>query len=131
MDRGGNAGVEIWNPKEMIYWRRADCVNAVRLSTIFSKLQFVGCIKKIKNIKGMLQGKIKTENLFDSGTFVLCLDHTNMCTDILADNCTNIVANICMDMLANISCIFVNYHSGLEEGFLSLRFCPAGKGYGQ
>ena len=50
----------------------------------------------------------KTENLFDSGTFVLCLDHTNMCTDILADNCTNIVANICLDMLANISCIFVN-----------------------
>ena len=60
--------------------------------------------------------RIKTENLFDSGTFVLCLYHTNMCSDILADNCTNIVANICMDMLANISCIFVNYHSGLEEG---------------
>ena len=39
-----------------------------------------------------------------------------MCSDILADNCTNIVANICMDMLANISCIFVNYYSGLEEG---------------
>ena len=79
----------------------------------------------------MFQGKIKTENLFDSGTFVLCLDHTNMCTDILADNCTNIVANICMDMLANISCIFVNYHSGLEEGFSSLRFCPAVKRDGQ
>ena len=59
--------------------------------------------------------QIKTENLFDPGTFVLCLYDTNMFTDILADNCTNIVANICMDMLANISCIFVNYHSGLEE----------------
>ena len=59
--------------------------------------------------------RIKTENLFDSGTFVLCLYHTNMCSDILADDCTNIVANICMDMLANISCIFVNYHSGLRK----------------